>query len=103
MAKKPASYPNLQQRVAELLNMLDDGTLQWLHYEMTSPNAEGEIETAKQAEEANKKYSPSNRPALVQELTSITVDDFQLADESDPARWLTDENSIYAFLIMKKG
>ena len=102
MAKKPASYPNLRQRVAELLNMLDDGTLQWLHYEMTNPEAEGEIETAKQAEEATKKYSPSNRPVLVQELTSIAVDDFQLADESDLARWLTDENSIYAFLTSNK-
>ena len=103
MAKKPASYPNLQQRVAELLNMLDDGTLQWLHYEITSPDAEGEIETAKQAEEANKKYSPLNRPALIQTLNLIAVDDFQLADEPDLAKWLTDENSIYAFLIMKKG
>ena len=103
VAENPVTYPNLRRRVGELLDKLDDGTLQWLHYEMTNPDSKGEIETAKQAEEANKKYSPLNRPALVQELTSITVDDFQLADESEPARWLTDENSIYAFLIMKKG
>jgi len=102
MANEPASDPNLRQRVAELLNKLDDGTLQWLHFEMTKPDAEEEIETAKQAEEATKKYSPSNRPALVQELTSIAVDDLQLADESDLARWLTDENSIYAFLTANK-
>jgi hypothetical protein len=102
MAKKPASYPDLRQRVGELLDKLDDGTLQWLHFEMTNPDAQGEIETPKQAEEATNKYSPSNRPALVQELTSIAVDAFQLADESDLARWLTDENSIYAFLTSNK-
>jgi len=89
--------------VGELLNKLDDGTLQWLHFEITDSDAEGEIETAKRAEEATKNFSPLNRPALVQTLTSIAVDDFQLADESDLARWLTDENSIYAFLIMKMG
>ncbi len=103
MAETPVTYPNLRRRVGELLDKLDDGTLQWLHFDMTNPDAKGESETAKQAEEATKNSSPLNRPALVQTLTSIAVDDFRLADESDLARWLTDENSIYAFLIMKKG
>ena len=100
--EEATKQPDLRQRVAELLNRLDDSTLQWLHYEMTNPDAKGEVETAKQAEEATKDFSPWNRPALVQTLTSIAVDDFQLADESDVARWLTDENSIYAFLTANK-
>ena len=96
------THPDLRQRVAELLDKLDNSTLQWLHFEMTNPDAEGKIETANQAEEASKNVPPLSRPALVQILTSIAVNDFQLAVESDLARWLKDENSIYAFLTSNK-
>ena len=92
------TYPNLRRRVGELLDKLDNGTLPWLHFEMTNPDAKGEIETAKAA----KNFSPLDRPALIQDLTTIAVDEFHLAHDPDLARWLTDENSTYAFLTSHK-
>jgi hypothetical protein len=102
VAKEPATYPNLRRRVGELLNKLNDSALQWLHFEITDPDAEGEIETDEEAEEARDNFPPLNRPALVQELTTIAVDDFHLADDSDLAERLRDENSIGKFLIDNK-
>ena len=99
VAEKPVTYPNLRRRVGELLDKLDSGTLQWLHFEMTHPDAAGKI---KQAEEATKNFSPLDRPALIQDLTTLAVDEFHLADDPDLAGWLKDENSIYAFLISNK-
>jgi hypothetical protein len=101
-AEKPLSHPDLRQSVAELLNKLNDDTLQWLHFEITDPDAEGEIETDEEAEEAMATFPPLNRPALVQELTTIAVDDLQLADQSDLGKWLKDEQSIRMFLISFK-
>ena len=98
--EEASKQADLRQRVTELLDKLDDSTLQWLHYEMTI--ADGEGQAAAQAEDATEKVSPLKRPALLQTLTSIAVDDLQLADESDLARWLKDENSIYAFLTSNK-
>ncbi len=63
-ANERASNPDLRQRVAALLNKLDDDTLQWLHFEMTDPDAEGAIETDEEAEEATANFPPLNRPAL---------------------------------------
>jgi len=102
-AKEPATQPDLRQRVADLLNKLNDDALQWLHFEMTDPDAEGEITTDEEAEEAMENFPPLDRPALVQELTTIAVDEFHLADDPDLAKWLTDENSIRMFLIRNKG
>ena len=102
-ASKPASHPELRQRVAELLNKLDDRALQWLHFEMTDPDAESKIETDEQAEEAMANFPPLDRPALVQTLTSIAVDDFQLADNPDQAKRLVDEFSIWMFLTSNKS
>ena len=93
----------LRQRVADLLNKLNDGALQWLHFEMTDPDAEGEITTDEEADEARENFPPLNRPALVQELTAIAVDEFQLADEPDLAETLRDENSIRGFLTSNKN
>ena len=101
-AETPSSHPDLRQRVAALLNKLNDDSLQWLHFEMTDPDAEGEIETDEEADEARANFPPLNRPALVQELTTIAVDDFRLADDSDLAETLRDESSIRLFLISNK-
>jgi len=101
-ANEPASYPNLRRRVAELLNKLNDDELQWLHFEITDPDVEGEIETAEEAEEVRDNFPPLNRAALVQELTTIAMDEFHLADDSDLAERLRDENSIYRFLVDNK-
>lgn len=92
----------LRQRVADLLNKLDDRTLQWLHFEMTDPDAEGEITADEEAEEARDNFPPLNRPALVQELTTMAVDEFQLADDPDLAETLRDEDSIRGFLTSNK-
>ncbi len=102
VAEKPATYPNLRRRVGELLDKLSDGELQWLHFEMTDPDAEGRIETHKQAEEARENFPPLNRLVLVQELTAIAVDEFHLADDPDLAERIKDKNSIRRFLTSNK-
>jgi hypothetical protein len=97
-AEKPASYPNLRRRVGELLDKLNDSALQWLHFEIT----EGEITTDKEQGEARETFPPLDRPALIQDLTTIAVDVFQLADDPDLAETLRDENSIRFFLAARK-
>lgn len=96
VAEKPVTYPNLRRRVGELLDKLNDSALQWLHFEIT----EGATTTAQQAEEAA--FPPLDRPALIQDLTTIAVDEFQLADDPDLAERIKDENSIRLFLSSKK-
>jgi outer membrane biosynthesis protein TonB len=94
VAEKPVSYPNLRRRVGELLDKVNDSALHWLHFKLTG----GAITTAQQAEEARNNFSPLDRPALIQDLTTIAVDEFQLADDPDLAETLRDENSIWMFL-----
>ncbi len=94
VVEKPVSYPNLRRRVGELLDKVNDSALHWLHFKLTG----GAITTAQQAEEARNNFSPLDRPALIQDLTTIAVDEFQLADDPDLAETLRDENSIWMFL-----
>lgn len=94
VAEKPVSYPNLRRRVGELLDKVNDGALHWLHFKLTG----GAITTAQQPEEGRDNFPPLSRPALIQDLTTIAVDEFQLADAPDLAETLRDENSIWMFL-----
>lgn len=101
-ATKPAAPLDLRQRVSKLLNKLPDSALQWLHFEMTDPDAEAEITSDEQQQEAIENFPPFNRPALILELTSIAVDDLKLANSSDLAETLEDEDSLRVFLTFNK-
>ena len=101
VAEKPVTYPNLRRRVGELLNTLNHDRLQRLHFKMTDPGAERKINTDEEADGARAKFPPLDRPALIQQLTTMAVDEFHLADDPDLAERIKDENSLRRFLTSK--
>jgi hypothetical protein len=66
MSKESPTTPDeMRQRVADLLEELDDPTLQWLHYEVFHSDKESGIETDEEAEAKGAESPPLDRRGVI--------------------------------------
>jgi hypothetical protein len=85
--ESPTTPDEMRRRVAELLDELDDPTLQWLHYEVLHPEEE--------AEKKGAEFVPLDRSVVIAELAKIATE----RADAHLAEGLRDGASVYAYIV----